>query len=115
MSSVNKVFLLGNLGTDPEVKFTASGVAVTNFTLATSSWVKGEDKTEWHRIVAFDKTAELAGKYLRKGSQAHIEGRLQTRSWEDKEGNKKYTTEIVADRVTFVGGKSGGADAEEAF
>lgn len=107
MSGLNKVMLLGNLGADPEVKYTSSGSSVCNFTLATSdSWTdksgKKQDKTEWHRIVVWSKLAELCGEYLSKGRQVFLEGKIQTRSWEDREGNKRYTTEIVASDVKFI-------------
>ncbi len=110
MSGVNKVFVLGNLGKDPEMRMTAGDKAVCNFSIATSEkWTdqRGEkqERVEWHNIVAWGKTAELCGEFLNKGSQACVEGKLQTRAWEDKEGNTRYTTEIVADRVTFVGGR----------
>lgn len=108
--SVNKVLVLGRLGQNPELKYTPSGSAVCNFTVATSESYKKKDgtkeeKTEWHRIVSWGKTAENVNKFLSKGSVAFVEGKLETRSWEDKEGNKRYTTEIVASRVDFVGGR----------
>jgi len=108
-SGVNKVILIGRLGTDPEVRYTNNGGAVANFSMATNeSWTdKGgqkQEKTEWHRIVVWGKLAELCGQYLAKGRQAFVEGRLQTRDWTDKEGNKRYTTEIVAQTVQFLGG-----------
>lgn len=107
-SGVNKVFLIGRLGQDPEVRYTPNGGAVANFSLATSeSWNdksgQKQEKTEWHRIVVWGKLGELCGQYLSKGRQAFIEGRLQTREWVDKEGQKKYTTEIVANNVQFLG------------
>lgn len=111
MGSVNRVFLVGNLGRDPEVRFTQSGQAVANFSLATSEkWTDkntGEKKeeTEWHRIVAWGKLGEICGEYLSKGKQVYIEGRLQTRDWEDKDGNKRSTTEIVANNMTMLGGQ----------
>lgn len=113
MASLNKVFLIGNLGADPEVRYTASGGAVANFRIATTDvWndKQGErqERTEWHRIVAWGKTAELCGEYLKKGRSVHIEGRIQTREWEDKDHNRRFTTEIVADRVTFLGGRGEG-------
>lgn len=117
MASVNKVILIGNLGADPELRQTQSGMAVANIRLATTDNRKDRDgnrqeKTEWHRIVAFGRTAELCGQYLSKGRQVYIEGRLQTRSWDDKDGNKRYSTEIVADNVTFLsGGERGGSGA----
>jgi single-strand DNA-binding protein len=108
---VNKVILVGNLGRDPEIRYTQDGQAVVNFTLATSmEWrdkATGEkrDKTEWHRIVAFRKLAEICGEYLSKGKQVYIEGRLQTRSWE-QDGVTKYTTEVVASDMQMLGSKS---------
>ncbi len=109
MSGVNKVILVGRLGTDPEVKTISSGNTVARLSLATSeNWKDREgqrqERTEWHRIVLWGKQAELAGKYLVKGRQVYIEGRLQTRSWEDQQGQKKYTTEIVANVIQFLGG-----------
>lgn len=105
---VNRVFLIGNLGADPDIRYSQSGNAVCNVSIATTEGVKvdGEwtDKTEWHRVVAFGKTAENIGKYLAKGSSMYVEGRLQTRKWTDKEGQDKYTTEIVANQVQFLGG-----------
>lgn len=110
-NGVNKVILIGNLGADPEVRYTSSGGAVGNFSLATNeSWTdkngQKQERTEWHRIVVWGKTAENCGQYLSKGRQAYIEGRLQTRDWMDKEGNKRYTTEVVAQSVRFLGGPS---------
>ncbi|HXH31436.1 MAG TPA: single-stranded DNA-binding protein [Bacteriovoracaceae bacterium] len=107
--SVNKVILLGRLGQDPELKYTPGGSAVCNFSLATTeSWTdkqgQKQEKTEWHRVVVWGKLAELCNQYLAKGRQAFLEGRLQTRSWDDKDGNKKYTTEILANSVQFIGG-----------
>ncbi len=115
MASVNKVILVGNLGRDPEVRYMPSGDAMANLNLATTdTWKdKGgekQEKTEWHRVVMFGKTAEIAGEYLKKGSQVYIEGRLQTRKWTDKEGQERYTTEIVADRMQMLGSRSGGSD-----
>ncbi|MBK8011539.1 MAG: single-stranded DNA-binding protein [Deltaproteobacteria bacterium] len=113
MASINKVFLIGNLGADPEVRFTASSSAVANFRIATTDvWNdkngQRQERTEWHRIVVWGKQAEHCGEYLKKGRSVHVEGRIQTREWEDKEGSKRYTTEIVADRVTFLGGRGEG-------
>ncbi len=108
-SSVNKVILLGHLGGDPELRYTGSGKAVAGFTVATSSYA-GRDReptTEWHRIVVWDKLAELCNQYLYKGRQVYIEGRLQTRAWEDRNGQKRYTTEVVAQQVIFLGGGQG--------
>jgi single-strand DNA-binding protein len=113
MASVNKVILIGNLGRDPEVRYMPSGDPMVNINLATTdNWrdKSGEkqEKTEWHRVVMFGKIAEIAGEYLKKGSQAYFEGRLQTRKWTDKEGQERYTTEIVADRMQMLGSRSGG-------
>ncbi|GAG70798.1 unnamed protein product [marine sediment metagenome] len=108
MAGVNKVILVGNLGIDPEVRHTKREQAVASFSLATSEkWTNKdggkEEKTEWHRIVAWGKLGEICGEYLSKGKQVYIEGRLQTREWEDKEGNKRQTTEIVANNMTMLG------------
>ena len=116
MASVNKVILVGNVGRDPETRYMPSGDAMVNLSLATTDQWKDkngekQEKTEWHRIVIFGKTAEIAGQYLRKGSQIYIEGRLQTRKWTDKEGQERYTTEIVADRMQMLGSRGGGGDA----
>jgi len=110
---VNKVILVGNLGRDPEIKYTASGAAIANLTIATSeSWndkQTGEkvEKTEWHRVVAFQRLAEIMGEYLRKGSQVYIEGKLQTRKWQDQNGQDRYTTEVVANDMQMLGGRGG--------
>ncbi len=115
MSSVNKVILVGNLGQDPEVKYMPSGGAVTNISIATTdSWkdkASGEKKenTEWHRVVFFNRLAEIVGEYLRKGSQVYIEGNLRTRKWQDQNGVDKYTTEIVAREMQMLGSKAGGS------
>ena len=114
MASVNKVILVGNLGRDPELRYTAGGQAVTNFTLATNERFTDkqgakQERTEWHRIVAWGRTGELCAQYLSKGRSVYIEGRLQTREWEDKEGQKRRTTEIVAGTVQFLGGRDGGS------
>ena len=112
---VNKVILVGNLGNDPDIRYTAGGAAVANISLATAeSWKdknSGElqERTEWHRIVFFGRLAEIVGEYLRKGSQVYVEGRLQTRKWEDKEGHDRYTTEIVANEMQMLGSKSSGS------
>lgn len=112
---VNKVILVGNLGRDPEVRYAANGNAIANITLATSeSWKDREtgeqqEKTEWHRVVFFRRLAEIAGEYLKKGSQVYIEGKLQTRKWQDKDGNDRYTTEIVANEMQMLGGRGGSA------
>ncbi len=108
-SGVNKVILIGRLGNDPEVRYTSNGGAVANFNVATNeSWVDKagakQERTEWHRVVVWGKLGELCGQYLSKGRQAFVEGRLQTREWTDKEGHKKYTTEIVAQNIQFLGG-----------
>jgi single-strand DNA-binding protein len=107
MASVNKAIVVGNMGSDPEVKFTPGGQAVANFSIATTDkWEKDgqkQERTEWHRIVVWGKLAELCGQYLRKGRQVYVEGRLQTREWQDKDGNKRTTTEIVAQGVQFLG------------
>jgi single-strand DNA-binding protein len=112
MASVNKVILIGNLGKDPEVRYTQGGAAVANFSVATNEkWTKDgqtQEKTEWHRIVVWGKTAENCGQYLKKGRSVYIEGRLQTRKWTDKEGRDQYTTEIVAQFVQFLGSKGDG-------
>jgi len=102
---VNKVILIGHLGRDPETRTTQSGMTVANFSLATTEKFKGEDRTEWHRIVVWGKLAEICAQYLTKGKQVYLEGRLQTREWEDKEGNKKSTTEIVANEMRMLGSK----------
>jgi len=103
MASLNKVMLIGNLGKDPEVKYTPSGLQIASFSLATTDRVKKgddwEDKTEWHNITVFGKSAEFADKYLKKGNTAYIEGRIQTQSWDDDNGVKKYKTLIIADRL----------------
>ena len=113
MGSVNKVILVGNLGRDAELRYTPGGAAVATLNLATTEvWNdKGgqrQEKTEWHRIVLWGKQAESLQEYLTKGKQIYVEGRLQTRQWDDKDGNKRYTTEIKADRITLLGGGSGG-------
>jgi len=116
MASVNKVILIGNLGRDPELRYTQGGQAVANFTLATTERFPTKDgerqeRTEWHRIVAWARTAELCAQYLSKGRSVYVEGRLQTREWEDKEGQKRRTTEIVAQTVQFLGGRDGGGSS----
>jgi len=113
MASVNKVIIVGNLGRDPETRYMPNGDAVTNVAVATTeSWKdknSGEKKelTEWHRITFYRKLAEIAGQYLKKGSQVYVEGRLQTRKWTDKDGVEKYTTEIIADSMQMLGGRAG--------
>lgn len=110
---INKVILVGNVGQDPEVRFMPSGGAVTNLSIATTdSWNdkqsgQKQDRTEWHRVSMFNKLAEIAGEYLRKGSQVYIEGRLQTRKWQDNNGNDRYTTEIIASDMQMLGGRGG--------
>ena len=115
--SINKVILIGRLGRDPEMRFTPAGKAVTNFTMATSETWKDDsgerqERTEWHRIVMWGKMAELADKHLSKGSQVYIEGKISTKEWTDKEGVKRYTTEIVASHMTFLGEKGEGKSHE---
>src|SRR5260221_2755814 len=122
MASVNKVILIGNLGRDPETRYMPDGGAITNISVATTDVWKDkqgekQEKTEWHRVAFFGKLAEIAGEYLKKGSQVYVEGRLQTRKWQDKEGVDKYTTGIVADRMQMLGsrqGMGGGAAEPEA-
>ena len=106
---INKCILVGNLGSDPDVRYTPKGTAVVNFTIATTEKYKQDDewreKTEWHRIVAFGKLGEICGEYLSKGSKVYIEGRIQTRKWEDKDGNTRYTTEIVSKEMKMLSGR----------
>ncbi|TAJ95285.1 MAG: single-stranded DNA-binding protein [Gammaproteobacteria bacterium] len=110
---INKVILVGNLGNDPDVRYTASGAAVANVSIATTdSWKDKEsgemqDRTEWHKVVFFGRLAEIVAEYLKKGSQVYVEGRLQTRKWQDKEGHDRYTTEIVAGEMQMLGGRGG--------
>jgi single-strand DNA-binding protein len=117
MAGINKVIIVGNLGKDPEVTYVPSGAAVAKFSVATSeTWkdkTSGEKKerTEWHRIVAWDKLGEICGKYLSKGRQVYVEGKLQTHSYDDKEGVKRYVTEIIAQDVQFLGGKGDSSDS----
>lgn len=112
---INKVILIGNLGNDPEVRYTAGGSAVTNVSIATTdSWRDKEsgeqqDRTEWHRVVFFARLAEIVGEYLRKGSQVYVEGRLQTRKWQDKDGVDRYTTEIIANEMQMLGSRGANA------
>lgn len=116
--SVNKVILIGNLGQDPETRTAGSGTVVANLSIATNERVKGkddnwEDHTEWHRVVLFGKTAENAARFLQKGRQVYIEGKLRTRKWQDKDGADRYSTEIVADTVQFLGPKPDGAGRDD--
>jgi len=110
---VNKVILVGNLGKDPDIRYTPGGAAVANVTIATNeSWKdkntgEMQEKTEWHNVVFFSRLAEIVGEYLKKGSQVYVEGRLQTRKWQDKSGNDRYTTEIVANEMQMLGGRAG--------
>ena len=114
---VNKVIVVGNLGQDPETRYMPSGSAVTNLRVATNeSWKdkqtgEQKDRTEWHSVAMFGRLAEIAAEYLRKGSQVYIEGNLRTRKWQDKDGNDRYTTEIIADEMQMLGGRSGGGAA----
>jgi single-strand DNA-binding protein len=111
---INKVILVGNLGNDPEVRYAANGSAIANISVATTdSWKdkntgEQQDRTEWHRVVMFNRLGEIAGEYLKKGSQVYIEGRLQTRKWQDQSGQDKYSTEIVASEMQMLGGRGGG-------
>lgn len=117
MASVNKVILIGNLGRDPEVRYSQEGSAVCNISIATtSSWKdknSGEkrEETEWHRVVFYNRLAEIAGEYLKKGRPVYIEGRLKTRKWQNKEGVDQYTTEIIADQMQMLGGRDDGENA----
>lgn len=113
MASVNKVILVGNLGRDPEVRYMPNGDAVANFSIATTETWKDkngmrQEKTEWHNIAMYRRLAEIAGEYLKKGSSVYVEGRLQTRKWQDKNGQDRYTTEIICDQMQMLGGKNGG-------
>ena len=115
MASVNKVILIGNLGKDPETRYLPSGDAVANFSIATTEVFKDksgakQEHTEWHRISFFGRQAEIAGEYLKKGSPVYVEGRIRTRKWQDKEGQDRYTTEIVGDRMQLLGSRGGGAE-----
>ena len=118
MASVNKVILVGNLGRDPEVRFMPNGEAVCNFSIATTdSWKDKagakQERTEWHNIVMYRKLAEIAGEYLKKGRPVYVEGRLQTRKWQTKEGQDRYTTEIIADQMQMLGGRDGGGSISD--
>ena len=116
---VNKVILVGNLGKDPEVRYSPNGNAVANITLATSEQWKDrnsgeqQEKTEWHRIVFFNRLAEIVGEYLKKGSQVYIEGKLQTRKWQGQDGQDRYTTEVVANEMQMLGGRQGGGGGDQ--
>ena len=113
---VNKVILIGNLGQDPEVRYTPGGSAITNISIATSETWKDkqtgqpQERTEWHRVVFFNRLAEIAGEYLRKGSKVYVEGSLRTRKWQDQQGQDRYSTEIVANEMQMLDSKGGGAD-----
>ncbi len=116
MASVNKVILIGNLGADPETRYLPSGDAVANIRIATTDVWKDksgekQEHTEWHRVAFFGKLAEIAGEYLKKGSPVYIEGRIRTRKWQDKEGQDRYSTEIVADRMQLLGSRGGGTES----
>ncbi|MGB8338988.1 MAG: single-stranded DNA-binding protein [Burkholderiales bacterium] len=121
MASLNKVTLIGNLGKDPETRYMPNGEAVTNITMATTETWKDkagekQEKTEWHRVTFYRRLAEIAGEYLKKGSQIYVEGRLETRKWQDKEGKDRYTTEIIASEMKMLGsraGMGGGGDSSD--
>ena len=114
MASVNKVIIIGNLGRDPEVRYTPNGAAICNVSIATTRTWKSKDsgerqeETEWHRVVFYDRLAEIAGEYLKKGRSVYVEGRLKTRKWTDKDGADKYTTEVIASEMQMLGGREGG-------
>jgi len=118
---VNKVILVGNLGNDPEVRYANNGNAIANISIATSeSWKdrntgEQQEKTEWHRVVMFGRLGEIAGEYLRKGSQVYIEGKLQTRKWQDQQGQDRYSTEVVANEMQMLGGRSGEMGAGSSY
>jgi single-strand DNA-binding protein len=118
MASVNKVTIIGNLGRDPEVRYTPGGSAVCNISLATTrNWKSKEtgekvEETEWHRVVFYDRLAEIAGEYLRKGRPVYVEGRLKTRKWQDKDGRDNYTTEIIAEQMQLLGGRDGAPEGD---
>jgi single-strand DNA-binding protein len=125
MASINKVIIIGNLGRDPEVRYTPNGNAVCNLRVATTRTWKNKDsgekmeETEWHTVAMYDRQAEIAGEYLKKGRSVYIEGRLKTRKWQDKDGNDRYTTEIISENMQLLGGREGmggggGGDADEA-
>lgn len=115
MASVNKVILIGNLGRDPETRYSPDGAAITNVSIATTRRYKDssgqqQEETEWHRVAFFGRLAEIAGEYLRKGRPVYVEGRLRTRKWTDKEGNERYTTEITADAMQLLGSRGGAGE-----
>ena len=118
MASVNKVILVGNLGRDPEIRYTPNGGAVCNVSIATSRQRKNKEtgdkteETEWHRVVFYDRLAEIAGEYLKKGRPVYVEGRLQTRKWQDKDGLEKFTTEVIANEMQMLGGRDGAGGGE---
>lgn len=120
MAGVNKVLIVGNLGQEPEVRYSNNGSAIANISVATSdSWKdkntgERQERTEWHRIVMFNRLGEIAGEYLKKGSKVYIEGKLQTRKWQDQQGNDRYSTEIVADQMQMLDGREGGANPQSA-
>ena len=119
MASLNKAILIVNLGKDPDVRYSPDGSAITNITLATTeSWKdksgEKQEKTEWHRVAFFGKLAEIAGEYLKKGSQVYVEGRIQTRKWQDKDGQDRYTTEIVADKMQMLGSRTNSFEVSDA-
>lgn len=118
MASLNKVQIIGNLGKDPELRYTQSGTAVASFSVATTEKYKNkggewEEKTEWHNVTLWGKLAEIAGEYLQKGKTVYIEGKLQTRKWQDRDGNDRYTTEIVGEKMLMLSGKGGGGSSQQ--
>ncbi len=119
MASLNKTLLIGNLGKDPEVRYTANGGAVATINVATTETWKNkqtgekQERTEWHRVVLFNRLGEIAGEYLKKGSQVYIEGKIQTRKWQDQNGQDRFTTEIVADEMKMLGGRSAGQSTND--
>src|SRR6187549_1468044 len=117
MASVNKVILIGNLGRDPETRYMPDGGAITNISVATTDTWKDkagekQEKTEWHRVAFFGRLAEIAGEYLKKGSQVYVEGRIRTRKYQDKDGNERYSTEIIGDRMQMLGSRTGAGSPE---
>ncbi len=121
MASINKVIIIGNLGRDPEVRYTPNGAAVCNVSVATTRNWKDKnsgdkvEETEWHRVVFYDRLAEIAGEYLKKGRSVYVEGRLKTRKWQDKDGKDNYTTEIVAEQMQLLGGREGGGGGGSSY